>query len=481
MARKTLVAIIIIAVLISSISLVFKFFKGKRVSGLIPEQLKNYEEKRWEGYDVFLAEYFLKQAKYFKGKEESQKAKKIYEKAFSVLREAKVLPSVEKRKWNITDSNIHIEKTPTEWDFLPIGTVFVESENGYLTYPSNDLGWKLSCFIFVGYGETKDREHVFAYQGRLPFTGEKRHVPVIYLDGKWIKPFPAFLSPLYIDKTHKYSPYNYLTVYNYDISSSYVQILGYNEKERTWIHKIEPVNGTGAKLEILARAKGVPFWIGEWDKDFIIHGVTFNKKDLDIWGGFWDSGEMKVNLTIQGEKYEFEGWFLFDRASHRTYYFESKREGGAGAPLAFSCTIIYQENLNIMLCSTENPSPLKTHVNFQHQARINLFDKNESYVLTSFNFTDNKANNGLQPTEFYLNGAYGKGKISVRGEVISFWPAKWGINKGTWWNPNGLRDWGRALVHWQGKITYENETIKVDAVGIGEFTRYASLTQSISN
>ncbi|HDD42993.1 MAG TPA: hypothetical protein ENF79_04860, partial [Nitrososphaeria archaeon] len=92
-----------------------------------------------------------------------------------------------------------IEDVPAPSDFVPLGAIYVKSRNGYIAYPSNEPRWKLSCFIYVAYGESEEGE-VFVYHGKLPFTGEGPHKPRVWLNGEWIYPFPTFYPPMYYDE-----------------------------------------------------------------------------------------------------------------------------------------------------------------------------------------------------------------------------------------------------------------------------------------
>ena len=427
----------------------------------VGEFKREYSRKRWMGYDVFKAhEYYVRALDAYK-RGERDEAVKIFRQAVESLEKAEPLPSLPKRDWEVTDSNIMIDDVPTPHDFVPLGTIYVKSENGYIAYPSNEPRWKLSCFIYVAYGESEEGD-VFVYHGRLPFTGEGPHKPRIWLNDEWIYPFPTFYSPMYYDEEK-------VMVYNYDASHSYIQTLTYDPEERLWIHEIKPIKGDGPRLKIIGRAMGKTFWMGRWDGPFIIHGVTFNKKDIDIWGGFWDIGEMTAELIINGRRYVFKGSFLFDRASHLTYYYDSAWEGGAGAPLEFSCFYLCQDEFCLAVAHTDNPSPFKPPTSLQHQARLNLFAENRSYPLTEFRVWDD---GGIQPKIFHLVGRFDGGEIEIVGKPINYWPNRWGVSRGTWWNPEAYRTWGRATIHWTGKIVINGKVIEVDAYGIGEFTRY---------
>jgi len=41
-----------------------------------------------------------------------------------------------------------------------------------------------------------------------------------------------------------------------------------------------PIKGSGPRLEIVGRARGAPFWMGEWNGEFIVHGIAYDRKDL---------------------------------------------------------------------------------------------------------------------------------------------------------------------------------------------------------
>ena len=59
-------------------------------------------------------------------------------------------------RWPLTSSNSNITDVPTIQDFVPLGIEFIKTENNELKW--NGLKWRLSCFIFVGIGETTKRE-----------------------------------------------------------------------------------------------------------------------------------------------------------------------------------------------------------------------------------------------------------------------------------------------------------------------------------
>ncbi|MCD6535446.1 MAG: hypothetical protein J7K49_00240, partial [Thaumarchaeota archaeon] len=96
------------------------------------------------------------------------------------------------------------------------------------------------------------------------------------------------------------------------------------------------------------------------------------------------------------------------------------------------------------------------------------FMENRSYPLTEFKFWDDGE---IQPKTFHLVGRFNGGEIEIVGKPINYWPNRWGVSRGTWWNSEAYRTWGRATIHWTGNITINGKIIEVDAYGIGEFTR----------
>ncbi len=473
MSRRALVAVVLTAVLIACVG-VYLLTEGanqhrtKRRSLTsimrLGELRKEYVRKRWQGYDVFKAREYMVRARQAYKHGDKSKAKIFYRLAVKSLKNVPLLPKIRLINRSLSSNNVQMKRIPTVHDFVPLGEAYVMSENGYLAYPSNDLRWKLSCFIYVAYGKSKEGG-LFVYQGRNPFTGEGPHVPKIYMNGRWIAPFPMFHGPLYYNESSN-------TVYNYDASHTYVETLTYNPSERLWVHQIRPLNGSGPWLRIVGRAEGRTFWLGDWGGPFLIHGVTVNKRDLDVWGGFWDVGEMNAELHLNDKSYTFYGYFLMDRAGHLTYYYRRAVEGGSTAPVSFSCMFLCQKEFCLIMDSTTNPSPLKPPVPFEHQARIN-FRNGTSFPLTEFELKDDGC---VQPSKFVIRGNFSEGYVNLIGEAFIYWPEKWFIRKGAWWDPEGCSSWGRAVIHWTGNIVLNGRVIEVDAYGLGEFTRYSSVS-----
>lgn len=371
--------------------------------------------------------------------------------------------------WPLTESNSWIRDIPTVHDFVPIGVTCEETEDHRLIYPSDDPKWRLSCFILVAMGRTPEGDAVL-FQGRLPFRGF--NIDRLFINGKWHSPW-GFREPMYYDGEQRIYPYP--TVY---VFGEYSEELGggecvgsisYNDAEREWIYKVTPLEREGTTFEVHANARGIPFWMGKQEGPYIIHGAIWNKRDVDIWGGFWDLGTFEANLTLSGKTYTFYGHFLWDRATHRVYYSKSV-SGAAGAPLSFSCFSIFHKDFDIAIARSVNPSPIHPSIPFQHQGRINFPDEGEDFAFDGFKFSDN---GGLQPSKYHLSGEYEGGEVNLTGEVFEFWPENWGVGTGAWWDRNGERTWGRAFIKWNGTITLHGETINIeDALGIGEFTRF---------
>jgi len=359
--------------------------------------------------------------------------------------------------WSLTESNSWIRDIPTLQDFVPLGVVHMETEDHILkNIPGKN--WGLQCFIFVGEGKTEDGKHTLIFQERVPIVGGMQHR--ISLDGQWHL-LPATRAPMYFDNEKRDFPYP--TVYTLGETRTY---LSYDEQGRRWISRVE-VPRKGIILEIEGKARGIPFWMGKPEGPYIIHGATWNKKDVDTWGGFWDVGIFEANLTIPNKSYTFHGNFLFDRAYHRTYYLPG------GAALAdFTCMHIHNKDFDLMLSHSINPSPIQTPVPFQHQARLNFPSREEYFTFDEFEYSDN---GGLQPSEFHISGIYEAGEVNLTGKAYGFWPEKWKIGIGAWWDKDGKHTWGRAFIKWNGTITLHGEIIEVDdALGIGEFTRFKS-------
>ncbi len=377
--------------------------------------------------------------------------------------------------WPITETpNTVIDDIPTVKDFVPLDTLYKLTEDNVIVYKSDDPAWGLNCFILVAMGNTSDG-HFIAYQGRLPFTGQAPHTVRISIDGQYYFG-PKFGRKLYFDNGSKF---NYPTVYVYGKldNTIYIEYLSYNEKAREWIHVIKPVKSSeGFILEMRCKALGIPFWMGKFDGPYIVHGVYRNIRDLDIWAGFWDVGVFEANLTIpELGSYQFEGFFLFDRAVHRTYF---GNPYPSGAPVSFSCIAIFDENFILTISNSTNPTK-ENFPKFQHQGRINLLKFNVSFPLDKFKFTDDGR---IQPSEFTLNGEFQGGYFNLTGRAFAYWPPKqWMVtSRGTWWDNEVTCVWGRAFIKWTGKIVYNGEEIPVNAIGIGEFTRAKKSMETMS-
>ncbi len=361
------------------------------------------------------------------------------------------------KSWPLTKSNSWIRDIPTAHDFVPLGIVHEETKD-HILKNLPDPHWGLQCFIYVGEGKTKDGKHTLIFQERVPIVGDMQHR--IFLDGQWYL-LPATKAPMYFDNEKRHFPYP--TVYTLGETRTY---LSYDEQGRRWISRVE-VPGNGIVLEIEGKARGIPFWMGKPEGPYIIHGVSWDTEDIDIWGGFWDVGTFEANLTMPNESYTFYGNFLFDRAYHRSYY----HAGGGSSISDFTCMYIHNDDFDLMFSHALNPSPIETPVSFQHQARINFPNRGEYFTFDNFEYSDD---GGLQPSEFHISGVYEAGEVNLTGKAYGYWPPSgWEVGKGAWWDKDGKHTWGRAFIEWKGTITLNGETMNIDnALSIGEFTRF---------
>ena len=94
----------------------------------VEEFKREYSRKRWMGYDVFKAhEYYVRALDAYK-RGERDEAVEIFKQAVEALKKAEPLPSLPKRDWELTNSNIMIDDVPTPHDFVPLGTIYVKSD-----------------------------------------------------------------------------------------------------------------------------------------------------------------------------------------------------------------------------------------------------------------------------------------------------------------------------------------------------------------
>ena len=387
--------------------------------------------------------------------------------AIILLAERSNISSETPKFWRITEKpNTYIDRIPTVRDFVPLGITYTLGENNTLRYIP-DHPWQQSCFIFVAIGWSSNNDTLY-YQGRLPFRGAFK--PRISINGKYLSDVPVFKGGMYYYENGM-EGYTYPTVLVKG-QRGYREIISYNEKDQIWYHAIIPPDENGLKVEIRGEALGVPFWMGPQEGPYIIHGAYSGVKDVDAWGGFWVVGRFEGKVKIpRGEEEIFQGYFLFDRATHIAYYAQYRREPQKrGSVLEFSCLAIFDENFIITLCTSRNPTPVR-FPKFQHQGRINII-YNKSYVFNDFALKS--IGEKLQPSGFELKGNFECGSVDLKGRVIEYWPPSgWKRVRGAWWDPNGQRTWGRAFIKWSGQIRLNGKTISVeDAIGIGEFTRF---------
>ena len=478
--RKILFLGLIIASSITIIS--FSESQEKLREEVRKEYLKlkrEYLKKKNQGYDLKEVTWWIKKARREYSEGDYKRAKEYLDKAFSALKEAErvnfSLPKIPEKGWKITEKpNTFINKIPTIKDWIPIGITYNLEKNHLLRYIPG-YPWQQSCFIFVALGKSREGDTLF-YQGRLPFEGG--FAPRININEKYLRKVPVFKGGMYYyEEGIEGYPYPTILVKG---TGGYKEILSYDEKNQIWYHEIIPPDENGLRIKIKAKALGAPFWMGPQEGPYIVHGAYSGTKDIDVWGGFWVVGKFEGKIKLpQREEREFSGYFLFDRATHIAYYAQQEYRGEAcreiacparGGVVEFSCMGIFDDDFAITLCDSKNPTPVN-FPKFQHQGRINYIF-NESYPFN--NFTLKSFGEYLQPSSFELKGSFKEGSVDLKGKVIEYWPPKgWGRVKGTWWDPEGRRTWGRAFISWEGEIKFKGETIKVeDVIGIGEFTRF---------
>ena len=449
---------------------------GPRILGSSDSSFREVFDLLWnrsvymyrEGYDVIHAQYLLLSSKYYYYEVGyAERAWELLENAANELDDAVLRPELPPVQFRIYNCTLYINRTPTVWDFVPLGTVFALSDSGYLVYPRNDPRWKLSCFIMVGIGRNGNGGY-FGYQGRLPLMPlEGSFRPRVFLNGAWHTLDITFAGPLYYDDHEHFSN---PTVYQFDLSGRFLQYITYVEENRTWIHRIVDMGTNETLLSIVAHAFGVPMWIGAWNESYLVHGVYAKIRDLDLWSGFWDLCDMVATLDLAGHEGTYQGQFLFDRASHRVC--ESNNSlANFGPPLSFSCMAIFGDNFTLTVSSSVNPSPWEPEHRFEHQMRIYMRDLDACIDLADFDLSYDA---GLQPSRFSIFHSSSDVYINLSGEVVSYWPSRWVVGRGCWWDGGAAYSWGRAFILWEGTIAYHGHTIRVSALGAGEFTRCVS-------
>ena len=376
-------------------------------------------------------------------------------------------------KWPVTSSNSNITDIPSVKDFVPLGIEFIKTEDNELKW--NGLKWRLSCFIFVGMGRTTEGRLIL-FQIRIPHPVHGKtpdhFSDMFFIDGKWRK-FYVLIGPPYYDDGEIFDLPTVYCYGRYREGGKCRASMSYNHADREWIYRVVPIDGEGVSLEIRLKPRGVTYWMGKPEGPYIIHGAIFNKEDIDIWGGFWEIGRCIGWIRKPGVgKIEFIGHAIWDRAYHRVYYSDTAI-GAAGAPLQFTCGYIYSDEFQLAIGYAENPSPIDPPVPFQHQGRLSFPSRDLSFRFDNYMLKDD---GGLQPSTFYINGSYDGGEVNLKGEVILFYPNVWKVGKGTWWDYNASRTWGRAFIKWSGTITLYGKTIEVtNATGVFECTRYKGI------
>lgn len=366
--------------------------------------------------------------------------------------------------WPLTARNSWIRDPVTLHDFVPLGVEFEETEDHRLIYP--DRYWRRSCFLLWVLGETSDG-FKFIFQGGLPFLGKSKDT--YFLENRWYSLF-SFAGDMYYD--NKGEIYAFPTVYKEGVGKDgekYIGSISFDEEKREWIYEVAPSGDGKFHTIIKCHARGIPFWMGKSEGPYIIHGAISDKKNIDIWGGFWEMGMCTGEIAMPDVgNIKFDGGFVWDRAYHRVYYPDFP-DAVSGQTLEFLCAGLQQEEVDILIATSNNPSPTKPPVSFQHQGRIDFASKGKSFTFNCFEFNDL---GGLQPKRFSLRGTYEGGEVILKGNAFMYFPKKWDVKRAVWWDLFGKYVWGRAYCNWEGHITFEGETINVSTHGFVENTRY---------
>lgn len=415
-----------------------------------------------EGYDTTYAHYLLLSSAWYLRRGDLGRAEELLKKAEELLSNPVLRGSVSKLNFTIKPYALVSTKQPSKWDFVPLGTVFVRSKYGYLTYPRNDRNWVLSCFILVAVGRSEDGK-VVAYQGRLPLSPtEGVFRPRVFIGGKWRVLNTLFTGPLYYEEGS-----NYVKVYEYDLSHNYMQYIEYVVSNHTWIHAIINLRSSEELIKVVGKPEGPPMWLGGWGSTYLPHGIYSRVKGIDLWSGFWVVGPAEVTVKVGNHKGVFRGFFVFDRASHRSLILnEEAVTHGRGSPVAFTCMVIKGRGFYIALTYSRNPSPL--NVTLEHQLRMVV--NGEVVDVSNFTVVDDGS---IQPKWFRVYAKLPNGYLRMYGKVINYWPPTWPRSLGTWWNPNATTTWGRAFTLWAGKAVINGREYSFKAVGVGEYTRYS--------
>ncbi len=452
-----------------------------------------YQKKKAQGYNVSEAKAWVKKAIEALSRKNYESARTYLDKAFEALEKAEKLslPS-----FQVAKSNSQITDVITLYDFVPFGVVLEKLPDNRIILPSGE-GWTASNFVI--FGMCIDGNNTLIFHSSVNIGGG--FLRLVFNDQRI---FERIEGPSYYDESGKYFPYP--TVHT-NPNRDYVIAIAYDEKSRTWYHKIV-YTGTSPPKEILyveGRGRLAPLWIGKPEGPFVVHGVAGIKAGqlcLDTWGGYLDFEELircSYHDLETGKTYNFSKGFTFmDREYHRNLPIGPIRieDGKIVDGVEFDAMSFHKiegEEIEFIFILAKNPLPDKLKEKFdfpefERIGRINFVSRGESYRFDDYEFrTDGK----LQPDLYYLVGNFTDvegnvvGTVNLTAKSFSFWgwggTEEWRRHR-VWWDPEGVAAWGRSFVKWYGTIKIEDQTIEViDALGFGEFHRYIKGNSSLGS
>lgn len=365
--------------------------------------------------------------------------------------------------WEVVQSNSYIRDSVTLYDFVPLGVALkIDTLTNILTLPGDS--WRASNWVPFGMGYTPDSSHSLWIHSSINIDHG-----TIRLRFDQTNLFLILNGPVFYDTTGIYFPYP--TVYT-NPSDNYMNIIAFDEANRTWYYKI--LKNTPPETTILyliGHTRSIPLWMGKAEGPYIVQGVYPDTFGIDCWGGYIDFGEMTVSFYHPSldTTFTFSGQFFMDREYHRTYI-----GSVGGAPLEFkalSMNKINGEVIDLLVIKAFNPVPDSfSNIPFEWTGRINFVTRELDYTFDNFLYWDN---GGLQPDTYSISGYFDNGYVEIHGKAIGFFPNPFYPDTGTWWDENGIYSWGRSFVKWNGFIILGNDTISINNVlGWREATHY---------
>jgi len=495
--KKSLVAVCLVCLVIASLVGFSILIRRALIKRSFPQKFSEfrarYEEKRTQGYNLSEAEYWVKKALEAYSRKDYESAIVFLDKALESLEKAEKIPLP---SFDVVRSNSWMTDEVTIHDFVPFGVAIERLPDNRIVLPRHQ-GWTASNFVVFGMCFNENNTLIFHCSVnigggflRLVFNGKRM--------------FERIEGPSYYDDGGKFFPYP--TVYT-NPEEDYVIAIAYDERTRTWYHKVVYTKTSPPKeiLYVEGRGRLTPLWVGKPGGPFVVHGIAGIKAGqlcLDTWGGYLDFEELTRctyhDLTAE-KTYNFSTGFTFmDREYHRNLPIGPIRvEGGKvvdGVEFdAMSFHKLEGEQIEFIFILAKNPllEELKSKFSFpefERIGRINFVSRGESYRFDEYEFsTDGK----LQPDFYYLVGNFTDetgnvvGRVNLTARAFAFWgkggAEDWHRHK-VWWDTDGIAAWGRSFVKWEGTITIGNQTIVVEEVpGFGEFYRYVRGNSSLGN